>query len=61
MNSCAKLIVGEKRTRLRHDLIDKLVVLRMNCNFVDYCRKKGSIAKVASVVNERQNDETIFE
>jgi len=61
MNSCAKLVMGEKRTRLRHDLIDKLVVLRMNRNFVDYCRKKGSIAKVASVVNERQNDETIFE
>ena len=61
MNSCANLIVSEKRTRLRHELIEKLVVLRMNRNFVDYCRKKGSIAKVESVVNEHQNDETMFE
>ena len=61
MKSCVKLVVGEKRTRLCHELIDKLVVLRINQNFMDFCRKQGSIAKVATVNNDMGNDETILE
>ena len=41
MNSCAKLIVSDKRTNLDHGLIDKLVVLRMNLKFMIYCRVKN--------------------
>ena len=53
MNSCAKLIVSEKQTRLNHELIDKLVVLCMNIKFMIYCwGKHASIWKV----NEVQND-----
>ena len=61
MNSCAKLVVGKKGTRLRHELIDKLVVLRINRNFMDFCRKQGSIAKVATVKNDMGNDKKILE
>ena len=46
MNSCGKLLVGEKRTRMKHDMIDKLVVLRMNRTFMEYCREKGNMAKI---------------
>ena len=61
MNSCAKLIVGEKRTNLRHELIDKLVILRMNLKFMIYCRgKHGSIGKVNEVQNVIGNDEEIY-
>ena len=61
MNSCAKLIVGEKRTRLNHELIDKLVVLRMNLKFMIYCRgKNGNIGKVKKVRNEVSNDEDLY-
>ena len=45
MNFCAKLVVGEKRTRLRHELIDKLVVLRINRNFVDFCRSRVQLQR----------------
>ena len=61
MNSCAKLVVGKKRTRLRHEIIDKLVLLQINRNFMDFFRKQGSIAKVATVKNDMGNDETILE
>ena len=61
MNYCAKLVVGEKRTCLRHELIDKLVVLWINRNFMDFCQKQGSIAKVETVENDTGNDETILE
>ena len=61
MNSCVKLVVGEKITRLCHDIIDKLVVLRINRNFMDYCRKKGSIARVVTVKNVTGNEDTVLE
>ena len=61
MNSCAKIVVGKKKTRLCHELIDKLVVLQINQNFMDFCWEQGSIAKVATVKNEMGNDETILE
>ena len=61
MNSCAKLIVGEKRTKLKHEFIDKLVILRMNHKFMIYCRgKHGSIGKVKKVQNVMGNDEDIY-
>ena len=62
MNSCAKLIVGEKRTKLKHEFIDKLVILRMNHKFMIYCWGKhdGSIGKVKTVRNVMGNDEDIF-
>ena len=61
MNSCAKLIVSEKRTRLNHELIDKLVVLRMNLKFMIHCRGKNSnIGKVKKVRNEVGNDEDLY-
>ena len=61
MNSCAKLVVDKKRTRLRHELIDKLVVLMINRNFKDFFRKHVSIAKVETIENDMGNDETILE
>ena len=61
MNSCAKLVVDEKRTPLRHELIDNLFVLWINQNLMDFCRKQGSIAKVATVKNDMGDDETILE
>ena len=63
MNSCAKLIIGEKRTNLRHKLIDKLVILCMNLKFMIYCRGKhddASIGKVNEVQNDMGNDEDIY-
>jgi len=61
MNSCAKLIVGEKRTNLKHELIDKLVILRMNHKFMIYCRgKRGSIGRVNEVQNDMGCDEDIY-
>ena len=61
MNSCAKLIVSEKWTYLRHELIDKLVILRMNLKFMIYCRgKRGSIGRVNEVQNFVGNDEDIY-
>ena len=32
VNLCAKLIISDKQTSLRHELIDKLVKLHMNLN-----------------------------
>ena len=62
MNSCAKLVVSNKGTKLKHDLIDKLVVLRMNLNFMIYSRgKNGSIGKVKKLKNDLGNDEDIYE
>ena len=61
MNSCAILIVGEKRTKLKHEFIDKLVILRMNHKFMIYCRwKHASIGKVNAVQNDMRNDEDIY-
>ena len=56
MNSC------EKWTRLvNHELIDKLVILRMNLKFMIYCRgKHASIGKVNEVQNDMGNDEDIY-
>ena len=60
MNSCAKLIVSDKRTNLNHGLIDKLVVLRMNLKFMIYCRGKNSkMKKVTKVQNDIGNDEDV--
>ena len=61
-NLCAKLIVGEKRTRLNHELIiDKLVILHMNLKFMIYCRGKHAlIGKVNEVQNDMGNDEDIY-
>ena len=63
LNSFAKLIVCDKQTsKLKHDLIDKLVVLRMNLNFMIYSRgKNGSIGKVKKLKNDLGNDEDIYE
>mmetsp|Transcript_17869 Transcript_17869/g.26596 ORF Transcript_17869/g.26596 Transcript_17869/m.26596 type:complete len:107 (+) Transcript_17869:475-795(+) len=60
MNSAAKLIVGEKRTSLNHELIDKLVVLRLNRDFMVYCRQHGSMARVQEVNNTEGNDVDIY-
>ena len=60
MNSCAKLIVGEKRTRLNHEIIDELVTLRMNLKFMIYCRGKHAIGKVNKLRNEIGNDEDLY-
>jgi hypothetical protein len=40
MNSAANLHVTKHRTQLGHDLIDKLVVLRMNKSFMIMTRKR---------------------
>ena len=62
VNSCAKLIVSDKRTSLKHELIDKLVILRMNLKFMIYCQgKNGSIGKVKTILNVRGNDGDIYE
>ena len=48
-------------SRLNHELIDKLVILRMNLKFMIYCRgKHGSIGKVNRVQNVMRNDEDIY-
>ena len=61
INSCAKLIVCEKRTGLKHKLIDKLVILHMNLKFMIYCQvKHGSIGKVNEIQNVIGNDEEIY-
>ena len=62
MNSCAKLIAGEKWTRLNHEfIIDKLVMLRMNLKFMIYCwGKHASIGKVNEVQNDMGNDIDIY-
>lgn len=39
MNSAGKNIVRDNRGKLDHEMIDKLVVLRMNRNFMEFCRK----------------------
>ena len=49
MNSCGKIIVGLKRSNMKHDMIDKLVVLRMNRGLVEHCREKGKITKLLIV------------
>ena len=61
VNLCAKLIVSDKQTSLKHELIDKLVILRMNLKFMIYCRgKNGSIGKVNKLQNVIGNDEDIY-
>ena len=56
MNSTEKLIVGEKRSSVNHELIDKLVVLRLNRDFMVYFRKHGSMARVQEINNAQGND-----
>ena len=46
MNSAANLIVTKKRTNLADELIDKLVVIRMNRNFMMHCRQNKPITHV---------------
>jgi hypothetical protein len=61
---CVKLIVSDKQTRLKHELIDKLMmILRiMNPKFMIYCRGKNvSIGKVKKVQNVLGNAGDIFE
>ena len=38
MNSAAKLLVDDKNTALADNLIDQLVVLRMNRSFMEFMR-----------------------
>ena len=44
MNSAGNDIVIENRSSLSHEMIDKLVVLRMNKRFVDRFRKRRAAA-----------------
>ena len=61
MNLCAKLVVGEKWTRLNHELVDKLFILCMNLKFMIYCQgKHASIGKVNQIQNDMGNDEDIY-
>ena len=54
-------MADENVTRLNHELIDKLVILRMNLKFMIYCRgKHASIGKVNEVQNDMGNDEDIY-
>ena len=46
MNSAANLIVTKKRTNLADELIDKLVVIRMNRDFMMHCRQNKPITHV---------------
>ena len=39
MNSGGKNIVKDNRAKLAHDTINKLVVLRMNKRFMEFCRQ----------------------
>ena len=39
MNSVGKVIFADNRTLLDADIINKLVVLRMNKRFIEYCRQ----------------------
>ena len=51
----------QKRIRLNHELLDKLVVLRMNLKFMIHCQgKNGHVGKVKKVRNEVGNDEDLF-
>ena len=38
MNSCAKLLILPTLSRMKHDLSNKLVILKMNREFMEYCR-----------------------
>ena len=49
MNSCGKMLVGLKRSNMKHDMIDTLVVLRMNRGFMEHCREKGKMKKIVIV------------
>ena len=49
MNSCGKMLVGLKRSNMKHDMIDTLVVLRMNRGFMEHCREKGKMTKIVIV------------
>jgi hypothetical protein len=58
MNSCGKLLVDDKRSKMKHSMIDKLVVLRMNRSFMEYCREKGKMKKIIVVdLSESKNSE----
>jgi hypothetical protein len=46
MNSAANLLVTKNRTILEHDIIDKLVVLRMNRPFMMMTRKRQAATYV---------------
>ena len=49
MSSCAKLIVGEKKENINHELIGKIIVLQININFMIHYRDHGSITKVKTI------------
>jgi len=63
MNSCGKMIVGERRTRMKHEIIDILVILRMNRTFMTYSRSKESMKKTSDIDLRQvvQRDGEIFE
>jgi len=42
MNSAGKNIVTNFRGSLKPEMIDKLVCLRVNKNFMEFCREKKS-------------------
>ena len=48
MNSCGKQIVSDNRGKLDNDMIDKLVVLCMNREFMEFVRLRQTKSKVAS-------------
>ena len=50
-NTCAKFIAGDEKANLNHELVEKLAVLRMNRNFMMYCRQRDLIGKVKTVQN----------
>ena len=57
------MIVEERRTRMKHEIIDILVILRMNRTFMMYSRSKGSMKKRSEIdlSNVVQRDSEIFE
>ena len=49
VSSRAKLIAGEKKENLYHELIGKLAVLQINRNFMIHCREYSSVATVKTI------------
>ena len=43
MNSRGKLVVTENRAYLKHNTLEKLVVLKMNKIFIKHCRQKKAL------------------
>jgi len=61
VNSRGKLIVGTKRTAMsKHELIDKLVVLKINREFMIYCRERSILDRV-QLEGVEENVEEVLE